>query len=188
MTWGEPISFGRKVGKVTTIEFRLAIVKNGEKPGMCLVIPGEQARALRWTNETAVALLPGQGEHRGWLRLVVSKDPGARRLRATGKSKNLRLVTPLWPWLEGVTEYRPLEVVESVMHVNMVDVRLPEWAAPRSTPDSRRPDGDFAPPRSPPAPPAARARRLLEDVPHPTPPYLPARRGEPRANSAESDA
>jgi hypothetical protein len=178
MTWGEPIAFGRQVGKVTTTEFRLAVVKNGDKLGMCLVIPGVSAKALRWTTETAVALLPGQGEHHGWLRLIQSKDPGARRLRATGKSQNLRLVTPLWPWLEGrITEYRALEVVESVLHVGIVDLLLPAWAEPPGGAPVRDPDQ-----REPPTPPPAqegRARRLLEGVPHPSPPNLPPRQGEP---------
>lgn len=141
MTWGAPMSFGRAVGKVTTTEFRLAVVKNGDKLGMCLVIPGVTAKALRWTTETAVALLPGHGEHHGWLRLIESKDPGARRLRATGKSQNLRLVTPLWPWLEGrITEYRALEVVESVLHVGIVDLRLPAWARTHAMPGDNTAD------------------------------------------------
>jgi hypothetical protein len=181
MTWGAPLTWGTAVGHVKDT-LRIGIVKNGRNLGVCIVIPHAMADELEWTPETSLDLQPGEGDHHGWLRLSPSQSPGARRLRTTGKSKNLRLVTPLWPWMVNLMdETRALEVIESRVALQastmqfgaVVDVRLPGWAEPER-PDAPVAASDRWPPPKP-IPPMPR----LADMPHPLPPGVPVRR-EPR--------
>ncbi len=183
MTWGAPLTFGRAVGKVTTTEFRMAIVKNGTTLGMCIVIPGITAKELGWTAQTSLEIQPGEGDHWGWIRLNPSQSPGARRLHTTGKSANLRFKTPMWPWLIGREQApRPLEVVEhrlgapnGLASAWIVDVRLPAWAVPVAPNVDPGPAPGYEVLR--PAPEARGGRGLLLDsMPHPLPPNVAPRR------------
>ncbi len=136
MTW-DLVQFAVKsAGRTGPSVVRMSVGKQAGKLAVLTVVPPAIAAELGWKVGTMVAVARGQGDHDGWVRFVPNAVAHGRALRPTGKSNNLRYVTPLWPWLAAtVTETHTLEVVDHRIAVSVggggarcLDVRVPSWA------------------------------------------------------------
>lgn len=143
MTW-EPVKFSTRTatGRPGAGIVRIGVGRQEGSLHMMIVLPGDVADELGWRGKDMLAMALGRGEHDGWIRLAPSSAEHGRRLRTTTKSRNLRWVSMLWPWLQGrVTDVRSLSQTDHRIGPRVttgsgsramfaLDVCLPAWAAP----------------------------------------------------------
>lgn len=139
MSW-EIVQFGAGAGRARSDEVRIGVTRQGGKMAIVVVVPGALTVEIGWQAKIGIGLNLGTGDHHGWVRLVPNAPTYTRAIRAMNSTKNLRYVTPMWPWLEGtIRETRPLEKVEHRIGPGpkqgapmCIDLVLPAWARARA--------------------------------------------------------
>lgn len=105
---------------------RMSCIQKDRTLGISYSIPAPMQRALGWDQDTRVRLQIGNGPDAG--RLLIEPAEDGKKLLAVRRSRSLRLVTQVFPWMAGTAQKRPQEDVESRVRGSALILRLPAWA------------------------------------------------------------